>query len=65
MEAVTEAIDFQLPAKMKVDQDAVFVNLTVRFITGGQPRSHPAKLRIKVRQLFKTDLDDDFGAMFS
>jgi len=65
MEAVTEAIDFQLPAKMKVDQDVVFVNLIVRFVAGGQPRSHPAKLRIKVRQLFKTDLDDDFGAMFS
>jgi hypothetical protein len=64
MEAVTEAIDFQLPAKMQVEQDAVFVNLTVRFVAGGQPRSHPAKLRIKVRQLFKTDLDDDFGAVF-
>lgn len=65
MEAVTEAIEFQLPAKMTVEQDAVFVKLTARFIAGGQPRYHVTKLRIKVRQLFKTDLDDDFGAMFS
>jgi hypothetical protein len=65
MEVVTEAIDFQLPAKMKVDQDAVFVNLTAQFDVGGQSHSHMTKLRIKIRQLFKTELDDDFGAMFS
>lgn len=64
-EAVTAAIELKLPAKMAVEQDAVFINLTVRFVAGGQQRSHPTKLRLKIRQLFKTDLDDDFGAMFS
>jgi len=65
LESETEAIELQLPAKMPVEQDAVFVNLTVRFVAGGQFRSHVTKLRIKIHQLYKTDLDDEFGEMFT
>lgn len=65
LEALTEAIEVQLPTKMPVEQDAVFVNLITRFIAGGQSRSHVTKLRIKIRQLYKTDLDDEFGEIFT
>jgi hypothetical protein len=64
LEVETEAVELQLPAKMPVEQDAVFVNLSARFIAGGQSRSHVTKLRIKIHQLFKLDLDDNFGEMF-
>ena len=63
-ETETLAIDFELSSKMPVEDDAVYVNVLAEFVAGGQPRVDQAKLRIKVRQLFKTELDDDFGAMF-
>ncbi len=65
LEAVTEAIEFELPAKITVEQDTIFLNVTVEFKAGGQTHSQMTKLRVKVRQLFKTELDDEFGAMFS
>lgn len=64
IEAVTEAIEFTLPAKMTVEQEAVFIDISARFTARGQKHSQMSKLRLKIRQLYKTDLDDDFGAMF-
>lgn len=65
LDAVTDIIEFQLPAKMPVEQNVVFLNITVEFTAGGERHSQMEKLRVRVSQLFKTDLDDEFGAMFS
>lgn len=64
LEVATETIEFTLPAKLTVEQETIFINITVLFMVRGQKHSQMTKLRLKVRQLFKTDLDDDFGAMF-
>lgn len=64
MEAITDALEFTLPPKMTVEEEAVFINITALFTARDQPHSQMTKLRIKVRQLFKTELDDEFGAMF-
>jgi hypothetical protein len=63
MEAQTSALEITLPSKMRVEQDSIVVNLHARFTTGNQQRSQTAVVIIKVKQLFKTEFDDDFGAM--
>lgn len=65
MEAQTERVDIMIPAKTSVEHDSIWVNIFVRFSVGGQERTDISKLRVKIRQLFKTELDDEFGAMFS
>jgi hypothetical protein len=64
MEALTDEVMLALPAKAKVEDDAVWTDIFVRFWADGQEHTQPTKLRIKVRQLFKTDLDEEFGDMF-
>ncbi|MAU00660.1 MAG: hypothetical protein CL608_26240 [Anaerolineaceae bacterium] len=65
MEAKTKEIKIKIPAKTSVERNEILINCFVRFSAGGQEHSYPDKLRVKVRQLFKTDLDDEFGDMFS
>ena len=63
--AETVAIEFALPSKIRVEQDdSILINIMTRFTAGDQQRSHPSKLTIKVRRIFKTELDEDFGALF-
>lgn len=65
MEAETSALIFTLPSKVKVEKERLFINISTRFTLGDQQRSQITKLVIIVKSIFKTNLDDDLGAIFN
>lgn len=65
LQADTTPLKFTLPSKTKIEKERYFLNINSHFKIGEQQRSQTTKLVITVKSIFKTNLDDDLGAIFN
>lgn len=62
-EVATEERNIELPPKIPVEDDVTYVDSTAVFKVAGVSSSQSTKLRLKIRRLYATEMDE-FGEMF-
>ena len=63
-ETATEERQIELPPKIPVEGGVTYVDLTAIFKVAGVSSSQPTKLKLKIRQLYVSEIAEEFGDMF-
>jgi hypothetical protein len=62
-ETATEEREIELPPKIPVENGMTYIDLTATFKVGGISSGQTTKLKLKIRQLYVSEIED-FGDMF-